>query len=254
MTAAANRIGLVVCDLAGTVVDYGSRAPIAAFIELFSRHGVKATEEEARIPMGKHKRDHIEHMLTMPAIAEQWKHLHGGEWTVGDLDALFQEFLPLQTDILDAHSDIIPGAVEALELWRSAGIKVAATTGYNRPMTDRVLAAAARQGLTFDFSCCAAEVPAGRPAPWMMYRCMEAAGVYPPSRVLKIGDTLVDMEEGRHAGAWTVGASKSGNMLGQPGAAEQMAVAGAHMVVDSVADATRIMAEFTKPHPFTEEK
>jgi phosphonoacetaldehyde hydrolase len=51
MTTPSHPISLVVCDLAGTTVDYGSCAPLAAFIELFARHGVTASEEEARMPM-----------------------------------------------------------------------------------------------------------------------------------------------------------------------------------------------------------
>jgi phosphonoacetaldehyde hydrolase len=49
----------VIFDWAGTTVDYGSRAPVDAFIELFRRHGVTITAEQARGPMGSYKKDHI---------------------------------------------------------------------------------------------------------------------------------------------------------------------------------------------------
>ncbi|MDR1519295.1 MAG: phosphonoacetaldehyde hydrolase [Planctomycetota bacterium] len=255
----ARPISLVVCDLAGTTVDYGSRAPLEAFKEVFARCGVAVTDAEARGPMGMCKRDHLECMLSMPSVARQWRRIHGRDWTVDNLDALFREFLPLQSELLKTHSEAIPGAIEAVAMWRSLGIKVAAATGYTRHMTDLVLAAARRQGLTFDFSCCAGETPAGRPAPWMIYRCMEATGAYPPDAVLKIGDTIADIKEGINAGVWTVGVAASGNMLGLArreaegmdradlaimigDARKKLAAAGAHMVVDSIAEAALVMS------------
>ncbi|MDR1520095.1 MAG: phosphonoacetaldehyde hydrolase [Planctomycetota bacterium] len=254
-----NPVSLVVCDLAGTTVDYGSRAPLAAFIEVFGRHGVIASEAETRGPMGMDKRDHLERMLSLPPIAAQWRKQHGRDSTAADLDMLFKEFMPIQTELLEAHSEVVPGAAEAVELCRSLKIKVAATTGYNRPMTDIVLAAAKRRGLTFDFSRCAAEVPAGRPAPWMIFRCMEAANAYPPSAVIKIGDTIADIEAGLNAGVWTVGVAMTGNLLGLSRRAVEkmtkaeleaslipvrgkMAEAGAHMVIDSLADMPLVLS------------
>ena len=42
----------VVFDWAGTIVDFGSRAPMGIFVEVFRQFGVKITIEEARGPMG----------------------------------------------------------------------------------------------------------------------------------------------------------------------------------------------------------
>lgn len=117
----------------------------------------------------------------------------------------------------------------------------------------------ARSGAEFDFSCCATEVPAGRPAPWMIHRCMEAANVYPPAAVMKIGDTIADIEDGLNAGVWTVGVAMTGNMLGLSRKAaedmgetdlesalavarDKMAGAGAHLVVNSVSDVPAVMS------------
>lgn len=63
----------VIFDISGTVLDFGSRGPACAFVELFSRHGVPITEQEARRPMGAHKRDHIEALLSDPGIAARWR-------------------------------------------------------------------------------------------------------------------------------------------------------------------------------------
>ena len=35
----------------------------------------------------------------------------------------------------------------------------------------------------------------------MLFECMRRLGVYPPSAVVKVGDTVVDIQEGKKAGA-----------------------------------------------------
>ena len=66
----------VIFDISGTVLDYGSRGPVAAFVELFARHGVTISNEEARRPMGTHKLDHIWAVLTEPALMIRGKLFH----------------------------------------------------------------------------------------------------------------------------------------------------------------------------------
>ncbi|MBK7931754.1 MAG: hypothetical protein IPJ98_31015 [Bryobacterales bacterium] len=34
----------VIFDISGTVLDYGSRGPVVAFVELFARHGIAISE------------------------------------------------------------------------------------------------------------------------------------------------------------------------------------------------------------------
>ena len=68
-----NKIEGVIFDWAGTTVDFGCFAPVNVFLEIFKNAGVEVTMEEARIPMGMLKRDHIKAMLKMPRISGIWK-------------------------------------------------------------------------------------------------------------------------------------------------------------------------------------
>jgi phosphonoacetaldehyde hydrolase len=77
-----------------------------------------------------------------------------------------------------------------------------------------VYEAASRQGFCPDFHICADEVVRGRPAPWMIFRCMEALDVYPPKRVVKVGDTFIDIEDGINAGVWSVAVVDSSSEMG----------------------------------------
>jgi phosphonoacetaldehyde hydrolase len=248
----------VVADLAGTTIDYGSCAPAGAFVELFHRNAVEVTQEEAREPMGMHKRDHIRRMLEMPSISAQWEEEHGRSWAEADLDRLYEEFIPLQKECLPRYGELVPGTVETAAALRDRGVRIASTTGYNREMTQIVLDCAAEQGFQPDANVCGEDVAAGRPAPFMIFRSMEKLGVYPPEAVVKIGDTLPDIESGLNAGVWTVGVALTGNLVGmgrdeyealpksekrrrKSAAYAALHAAGAHFVVDSFADCLSVV-------------
>jgi phosphonoacetaldehyde hydrolase len=253
-------IRLVVFDWAGTTIDHGSFAPVVPFIQAFVRHGLEVTPAEVRVPMGLHKRDHLVALLREPAVARRWHQAHRRDWNESDVESLYQEFIPLQMEVLDSHNRLIPGLLETVAWLRARGIRVGATTGYFRDAAERVYRSARRQGYAPDRCVCAEEVPAGRPAPWMIYRIMEAVNVYPPTAVVKIGDTVPDIAEGRNAGAWSVGVTRTGNEPGcteeewqampTPQRQERLAAArttllsaGAHAVIESVADVPDLISE-----------
>jgi phosphonoacetaldehyde hydrolase len=78
-----------------------------------------------------------------------------------------------------------------------------------------VLVPAARQrGYAPDVTVCASDVPAGRPSPFMCYLNALKLAVYPFEAMIKIGDTIADIQEGLNAGMWTIGLTQSGNELG----------------------------------------
>ena len=86
----------VILDWAGTTVDYGSRAPAVAFVEVFAARGVEISIEEARGPMGRAKRDHIRAITEVPRVASAWRFVHGMPCTDEDIDELYADFLPMQ--------------------------------------------------------------------------------------------------------------------------------------------------------------
>src|ERR1700678_3712460 len=198
--AAMSRVRLVVLDWAGTTVDHGSLAPVAAFQEAFASAGVRVTTDEVRGPMGRHKKDHIRELLRLPDVTARWAAVHGRPWNEGDVDDLYTTFMPLHLAVLDQHCRLVPGLLDCVAALRRRGAWIGGTTGYFREAAERVAAAARRQGYFPDPNLCPQDVSAGRPAPWMIFRHMERFGIFPPSTVVKVGDTLVDVEEGRNAG------------------------------------------------------
>ena len=251
--AIPQQIKAVIFDWAGTMIDFGSLAPAVVFTDLFNRHGITVTPDEAREPMGLPKREHIKAMLAMPRIAKAFAARYGAPPDDKDIDRLYAEFLPLNENVAAEYAKMIPGAVEAIEVMRGRGAKIGSTTGYSRSVMDKILPIAAKAGYTPDNLVCGDDLAAGRPSPVMMYRCFADLAVYPPGAVVKVDDTTPGIAEGLAAGCITVGVVASSNYVGLseagfsalPGekqqemkrsAADKLLAAGADYIIDTVAD------------------
>ena len=140
----------VIFDWAGTIVDYGSVAPVLAFIEVFKRAGIDINQPIARGPMGLNKRDHIKAILAVPSVALQWQKKQGRAASEADIDGLYHAFTPIQVEVVKGRAKPIPGAVELIASLRKSGIKVGSCSGYNAPIVDELRSQAAKYGLTTD--------------------------------------------------------------------------------------------------------
>ena len=244
----------VIFDWAGTMIDFGSRAPMGAFVEVFAEFGVDLMIAEARGPMGLPKLDHIKALGALPRVAEAWRNAHGGApFDDAAAEQVYEVFVPLNVRIVADYAALVPGAAAVIADLRSMGIKIGSTTGYTREIMAPVLPLAAAQGYAPDNLVCAGDLPSGRPSPLMMYQCFVDLGVWPASACVKVDDTEPGIAEGRAAGCWTVGVSLSGNEVGlspeelaavpaeerdrlNAAAVTKLEAAGADYVVDSVAE------------------
>jgi phosphonoacetaldehyde hydrolase len=204
----------VVLDWAGTAVDYGCIGPVAVFIEVFKRHGVDVTTAEARAPMGLMKKDHVRRMCEIDSVATKWRKVHGRPPEERDVDAMYAEVEPLMVSSVAATAEPIPGLHDALKEFRRAGIRIGSCTGYTAAIMAVLVEEARKRGYTPDSVVCPSDVPAGRPYPWMCYQNAMNLDVYPMQAMVKIGDTVSDIQEGLNSGMWTIGVTKTGNELG----------------------------------------
>ncbi|MFD1955247.1 phosphonoacetaldehyde hydrolase [Paenibacillus thailandensis] len=207
-------IKAVILDWAGTMVDYGSFAPVEAFKRLFADRGIDASNEAIRRPMGRMKKDHLRDICADASVSAQWAGRYGGLPTESDIEEMYEAFEPKLFSILGQFAVPVPGAVELAANLKRQGIRIGSTTGYTRPMMDVLAPIAAKHGYEPDYTVTPDEAAQGRPHPWMIYRNAEALGVYPMSGIVKCGDTEADMREGRNAGVWSVGVVFGGNELG----------------------------------------
>jgi len=243
----------VIFDWAGTLVDHGSLAPMGAFVEAFAEFGVEITIDEARGPMGMAKRPHVAALLALPRIAAAWTQRHGRPPDEAAIDAVYQVFVPKNIRVAASYAALIPGVADTVGRLRELGIKIGSTTGYTREIMAEILPAAALQGFAPDALVCTGDTPDGRPTPFMIYRSLLDLGVWPAWSAIKVDDTEVGIAEGLNAGCWTVGVAVTGNLFGlsladtealagdefqarRQRAADRLLAAGAHYVVDGVAD------------------
>ena len=250
----------VVFDWAGTMIDFGSCAPVGVFVDVFRRFGIEISTAEARAPMGLPKRDHIKALLDTPRLRQAWTKVHGKPPTTVDLEALYGAFAPLGADVAVDYCDLVPGAADVAAMVRRRGLKVGSTTGYTRAVMDRVMPLARDQGYQPELVVCADDLPWGRPTPMAMYKCLLELGVWPAAAVVKVDDTAPGISEGNAAGCWTVGVTLSGNYVGlshedvqrlnaedrvreAEAAAERLWEAGADFVIDTVASLETVLDE-----------
>ncbi|RFB79892.1 phosphonoacetaldehyde hydrolase [Methylovirgula sp. 4M-Z18] len=249
----------VIFDWAGTLVDYGSLAPMGAFVETFAEFGVSISIEEARGPMGMAKRPHIAAIMALPRVSEAWRAKHGASPTEQDIDAIYQVFVPKNIAVAARFATLIPGAAKVVQTIRDGGLKIGSTTGYTREIMAEILPVAAAQGLKVDCLACTGDTAQGRPSPLMLYKNLLDLEIWPASAVVKVDDTEVGIREGLNGGAWSVGVSLSGNAFGlslqeaerlapeefsrrKTAAEQKLLSAGAHYVIGTIAELLPVLA------------
>jgi len=249
------KVKAVILDWSGTTADAYVVAPAVVFVDVFARKGVDITMAEARGPMGLRKDLHIKALTEDPEIAARWKGVHGKAPDQGDVDAMFEDFVPLQLGCLRKYTGLLPGVAEVTQRMQADGIKIGSTTGFTRPMVDILEEDAAKQGYRPDASVAGDEVIHGaRPAPHMVYRNLDLLGIDPIQSVIKVDDTASGVGEALNAGCWGIGVARYSNYMDidtpEEGAAMSEAEiarrtaisrdilekTGAHYVIDSIAE------------------
>jgi phosphonoacetaldehyde hydrolase len=249
----------VIFDWAGTAVDFGSVAPVAAFAAAFEDARVPVRIDEIRKPMGLEKRRHLAQMLDDAELADRWRRVHGRNANERDLDALYDAFNQHLADLLPRYADPVPGLLDTVAALRVAGLRIGSNSGYSAPMMNALARAARERGFSPDCIVSASDVARGRPAPDLSLRCLELLELGSEDGAIKVDDTAVGIEEGRNAGLWTVAVAVSGNEVGRSlqewsalsaheqtrareRAYERLRSAAPDYVIDTVADLDRVVA------------
>lgn len=257
------KIECVIMDWAGSAVDYGCFAPVAAFLSAFGEIGISITMEQARRPMGMAKIDHIRELFKMEGVGEEFEKRYQRSWAEEDVIAMNRKFEGYLFASLADFTDPIPGVIETLEGLRKKGVKIGSTTGYTQAMMEVVLPNAAVKGYKVDGCVTPDGLPGGRPQPYMIYRNMLDLAIPSVDLVVKYGDTIADIREGVNAKVWTVGVVLGSNELGltqkeaetmEPALLNQMKsdvrqrmlLAGAHYVVDDIRELPEIIGQINQ--------
>lgn len=180
-------VELVIFDMAGTTVRDDGQVP-EAFTAALAEYGVGVSPEVIRALRGGSKREAIQGLLPKGAAGA---------------DLTERVYACFRTHLARRFADTaqaIPGASEVFTWLRNRGIRMALNTGFDRDTTRILLAALGWETGMVDAIVCGDDVPQGRPAPYMIFRCMEATGTMSVGGVANVGDTALDLRAGHNAG------------------------------------------------------
>ena len=184
---------LVVFDIAGTIIEDTGQV-INAFAAAFRKHGIQVTEAEIRSLHGASKREVFKQYIERQFGLEEPEN-------TARIDRAYADFRDiLETTYATEGVHAIPGAESTFGWLRDHGIKIALNTGFYRKVTEIILRSVGWHLGVVDAIICGDEVPRGRPAPYMIFRAMEATGITDVRRVTVVGDTPLDLLAGMNAG------------------------------------------------------
>ena len=180
-------IRLVVCDMAGTTVkDSGEVA--RAFAAALAEHGVEASAAQISVVRGASKRE---------AIATLIASKYGSD--AARVETVYASFKAHLQRVFTREAEPVAGAEETFAWLRERGIHLALNTGFDRDITTLLIDALGWQKMA-DAVISGDDVPQGRPAPYMIFRAMEATGTVDVRHVLNVGDTVADLQAAHNAG------------------------------------------------------
>lgn len=258
------KVKACIFDWAGTVVDCGVCAPALAFSKVFEQEGVPVTAEEARGPMGTHKKVHIKLVTEMESVRNRWFDKFGRYPNGEDIDRMYKNFVPTQLAVIGQYSEMITGAVETVDFLRDEfNLKIGSCTGFTSEMVEILKEKAAANGYVPDCYVAADEVPEARPHPYMVWLNAIRLNVNPIEAIVKVDDTADGVREGTSAGCWSVGLAKTGNYvaLNEDEIAnlseedyerkltrsyEMLSNSGAHYVIDSITDLPPVIDDINR--------
>lgn len=226
------RARLVIFDVVGTTLDdggAGTSVVAQSYVEVFREAGVAIQPADVGPFRGLDKREAVAGLLRV----------HGGAAvaTKASTDRLTASLLARISERLAGVREIA-GASETFSFLRERGIRVALASGLP---DDLVRSIADRMGWSgrglVDYVTSAEAAGAGRPDPAMIRAAMTHFGVGDPRSVLKVGDTVADIEEGRNAGVWTAA------VLTGTQSREVLQAAGPDFILASVAAVPALFAE-----------
>lgn len=184
-------VALVVFDMAGTTIEDSGQVP-EAFTTVLRKHGIEITDDALRAVRGASKRDAIRHFVSQHHTAR-----------VDALtDEIFNDFRDYLSGLFKAGGvKPVAGAADTFKWLRGRGIKIALNTGFDRLTADLIVDAVGWKTGVADTILCGDDVAQGRPAPYLIFRSMEKTGVTSVHQVMCVGDTVLDLQAGRNAGA-----------------------------------------------------
>lgn len=204
----------VILDWTGTVLDCGALGQAELIADIFTALGVSVFPSDVLPLSGLCLGEQIDKVCDTSRVSHAWRMQHGRTPDRADRKMLVEAAADQLAAHAKNHTRPIPGAVEAMQSIREAGLLIGACSEYPRQVTAAMAHEAGAQGCIPNALVSISDVSKGRPAPDMCLEAMRRLGVEDSGCAVKIGDSVNDVLEGVRAGAWVIGLTLSGCMAG----------------------------------------
>jgi len=182
-------IDFIIFDMIGTTIkdsNSGASLIINAFQQAFHSNGYEISYEKLNQQRGKRKLEAVRNILQREGLDEELT------------NKIYADFMNLLHQSVHAFS-AIDGAVEAFHYAKEKNIKIGLGSGLPIDFMRSIIQQVGWKWNDFDYIGSSDELPKGRPHPVMILEAMKKLNLKLPSKVLKIGDTVVDVQEGKNA-------------------------------------------------------
>jgi phosphonatase-like hydrolase len=183
---------LIFFDLIGTTIKDSNAHEslvIDAFYKSFALNGFQLSYAKVNEQRGKRKREAIQNLIP-----------HGLSIQVED--QIYNDFMRLLNASRNNFTEM-PGALKLFSFVQNKGIKIAIGSGLPIDFINELIRSLRWQSINFNYIGSSEELGRGRPDPIMILDSMKTLNIKDKSKVLKIGDTIVDIQEGKNAGVLT---------------------------------------------------
>jgi phosphonatase-like hydrolase len=183
---------MIVFDMAGTTVDEDNVVYKTLHSEINKAGFDFSLEQVLAAGAGKEKLQAIKDILALNVALPE-------EETANTIYTSFVDELARAYNSFQLKPQ--PGAEEIFQALRDEHILVVLNTGYNAQTAKAILSKLKWQtGKQIDGLITASDVQNNRPNPDMILLAMQKFGIENADEVVKVGDSIIDVEEGKNAG------------------------------------------------------
>ena len=185
-------ISMVVFDMAGTTVNEDNVVYKTLQQSINKKRYDFSLDQVLAEGAGKEKLEAIKSILKVYAL--------NNDNTLAD--EIYNDFIILLSKSYE-NINVLPqpNAVELFQILKQRNIRIVLNTGYNSEMAESLISKLGwKKGVEFDSLITSSDVENNRPDPEMIDLAMDIYGIRNAKEVIKVGDSIIDIEEGQNAG------------------------------------------------------
>jgi phosphonatase-like hydrolase len=185
------KVEMVIFDMAGTTIDEDNIV-YKTLQKAINNIGVNVDLAQVlEIGAGQEKLNAIQDIIKV----------HGNAQDAEKANEVFKDFLNMLGTAYETFPiKAMKNAEAVLQTLKNNNVKVVLNTGYDKATASFILDKIQwRQFYHYDLLVTASDVKNSRPAPDMITFAMNLFSIVDPQKIIKVGDSKIDIEEGRNA-------------------------------------------------------